>query len=211
MRILRAAVGVFMWFLCIGSIFCVFDADEPIAFALIAATTGFCGYILCFKKESERESQNQRGLSNDEAQYKPLSCDTWHVNGLPIAENVRCAITQGPDEFVFLSGNMRFELEKSKIVDMCIKTDTEIQQQYVSSIGGAVAGACLFGPVGAIIGGRAKKKKVKNEVHSYLIITYQSDSEIKYIGFEICSHILAANQFVDDFRKSHATTTTYKL
>lgn len=44
---------------------------------------------------------------------------------------------------------------------MCIKTDKEIQQQYVSSVGGAVGGAVLFGPLGAITGGRAKKKTVK--------------------------------------------------
>ncbi|MEH2944892.1 hypothetical protein VSQ32_19130 [Lachnospiraceae bacterium KK002] len=56
---------------------------------------------------------------------------------------------------------MNFELEKSKITDMCIKTDKEIQQQYVSSVGGAVGGAVLFGPLGAITGGRAKKKTVK--------------------------------------------------
>lgn len=65
------------------------------------------------------------------------------------------------DRYIFTSGTMNFELEKSKITDMCIKTDKEIQQQYVSSVGGAVGGAVLFGPLGAITGGRAKKKTVK--------------------------------------------------
>ncbi len=53
------------------------------------------------------------------------------------------------DRYIFTSGTMNFELEKSKITDMCIKTDKEIQQQYVSSVGGAVGGAVLFGPLGA--------------------------------------------------------------
>ena len=48
------------------------------------------------------------------------------------------------DRYIFTSGTMNFELEKSKITDMCIKTDKEIQQQYVS-----VGGAVLFGPLGA--------------------------------------------------------------
>ena len=106
---------------------------------------------------------------------------------------------------------MHFELDKSKITDMCIKTDREIQQQYVSSVGGAVGGAVLFGPVGAIIGGRSKKKTVKNEVHNYLIITYQSP-DIKYIGFETIGYALAsANLYVEDFKSKHTSESTYQL
>ena len=37
--------------------------------------------------------------------------------------------------------------------------------------------------MGAIIGGRAKTKKVKTVI-KYLIITYLSNDEVKYIGFE---------------------------
>lgn len=106
---------------------------------------------------------------------------------------------------------MKFELEKNKITDMCIKTDREIEQQYVSSVGGAVGGAVLFGAVGAIIGGRAKKKTVKNEIHNYFIITYQSP-DIKYIGFEPIGYATAsANLYIDEFKKNHISETTVQL
>lgn len=106
---------------------------------------------------------------------------------------------------------MNFELEKLKITDMCIKTDVEIQQQYVSSVGGAVGGAILFGALGAMIGGRAKKKVVNRKMRHYLIITYQSD-EIKYIGFDINYAMRSAKSYIEDFKNNYNnTTSTYQL
>lgn len=139
-----------------------------------------------------------------------LKCTMKHVNGLPIAENINCDVTATDDKFIFSSGVMKFELEKSKIIDMCINTDRELQQQYVSSVGGTIAGGVLFGPLGAIIGGRAKKKKVKNEVHNYFIITYQSDG-IKYIGFEVGFNMASANKFISEFKSSHMEQQTISL
>lgn len=153
------------------------------------------------QKKSERMNKYQDSLK---------ICTMKHVNGLPIAENVNCKITSTDDKFVFSSGTMNFELDKSKITDMCIKTDTEIQQQYISSVGGAVGGAVLFGPLGAMIGGRAKKKTIKNEVHRYLIITYQSP-EIKYIGFEIGFNMAFANAYINEFKNKHISESTYQL
>ena len=74
-------------------------------------------------------------------------------------------------------------METSKLLDVSVMTQTEIQKQYVSSVGGAVAGAVLLGPIGAIIGGRATKKTVNN-TSKYLVITYISDEETKYIVFD---------------------------
>lgn len=133
-----------------------------------------------------------------------------HVNGLPIAENINCNVTATDDKFIFSSGVMKFELEKVKITDMCINTDRELQQQYVSSVGGTIAGAVLFGPLGAIIGGRAKKKKVKDEVHNYFIITYQSDG-IKYIVFEVGFITASANKFISEFKSSHKEQQTQNI
>lgn len=160
------------------------------------------------KRKGKRQRKKEERLANYNERLK--TCTMKHVNGLPIAENVNCEITSRDNKFIFSSGAMNFELEKSKITDMCIKTDKEIQQQYVSSVGGAVGGAVLFGPIGAMIGGRTKKKTVKNETHNYLIITYQS-SEIKYIGFEIGLSMASANAYINEFKNSHISGTTYKL
>lgn len=126
-----------------------------------------------------------------------------HVNGLPIAEDVACNVSSLPDKFEIVANGTTFNLDKSRITDVCMKTDVEIQQQYVSSVGGAIGGAVLFGPLGAVIGGRAKKKKTRN-VTQYLIITYTKDDEIKYIGFEVGQNFWQAGKMVDEFRMNNA-------
>ena len=63
-----------------------------------------------------------------------------HVNGLPIAENLICEIFSYPDRIEFKSGTTSIKLAREKITDACIKTDTEIQKQMVSSIGGRSCG-----------------------------------------------------------------------
>lgn len=107
-----------------------------------------------------------------------------HFDGLPIAENTICKILSYADKYEFVANGLSFNLQKDRITDICIKTDVEIQKQAVSSIGGAVAGAVLLGPLGAIIGGRAKDRKVKTTT-KYLIITYLKDEEVKILCFVI--------------------------
>lgn len=128
-----------------------------------------------------------------------------HVNGLPIPENVLCEVFSYPDRINFKSGTTEIKLPKEKITDISIKTDTEIQQQLVSSAGGAIAGAMLFGSLGAIIGGRVKTKKVKTTTN-YLIITYKSENELKYIGFDIQNNPPSADKLVKEFQKSNSAS-----
>ncbi|MCQ2021165.1 hypothetical protein [Clostridium butyricum] len=107
-----------------------------------------------------------------------------HVNGLPIAENTLCQIYYTDDNLFIDGSGQSFNLSNEKISAIEIKTDVEIQKQYVSSVAGGITGAIVFGPLGALIGGRVKEKKIKNTTR-YLIITYTSDNEIKYLGFDI--------------------------
>lgn len=127
-----------------------------------------------------------------------------HVDGLPIAENTLCEVFSFPDRIEFKSGTTQIKLPKEKITDMCIKTDTDIQNQAVSSVGSAVAGAMIFGTLGAVIGGRTKTKKVKT-VTNYLIITYNSDGALKYLGFDTKNNPQSAGKLVDEFKKNSTT------
>ena len=68
-----------------------------------------------------------------------------HVNGLPIPENILCEVFSYPDRIDFKSGSTEITLARTKIMDIFIKTDTEIRKQLVSSAGGAAAGAMLSG------------------------------------------------------------------
>lgn len=145
------------------------------------------------KSKSRKESINQSGLMMYTAFH--------HVNGLPIAENLLCEIRSYADRIDFKAGTTNIKLPRQKITDMCIKTDTEIQKQAVSSVGGAIAGGVMFGPLGAIIGGRAKNKKVKTTTQ-YLIITYTGEQgELKYIGFDIKNDFLSANKLIKEFHR----------
>lgn len=124
-----------------------------------------------------------------------------HVNGLPIAENLLCEIKSYRDRLDFKAGTTNIKLPREKITDMCIKTDTEIQNQAVSSVGGAIAGGVMFGTLGAIIGGRVKTKKVKT-ITQYLIITYIGElGELKYIGFDIKNNSQSASKLVKEFHE----------
>lgn len=108
------------------------------------------------KKQNEikekRQEMKKAGLTL-EAQLK-------HIKGLPVSESQICNVYSLPEKYVIEASGLTFNLEKNRVTDVCIKTQTEISKQAVSSIGGAVAGAVLFGPLGAIIGGRAKDRKV---------------------------------------------------
>jgi hypothetical protein len=122
-----------------------------------------------------------------------------HVAGLPAAEGVLFYLYLGKDKVIFERNEITYNLSFDKIRDVTIKTDIEIQKAYVSSIGGAVGGAVLFGPLGAMIGGRAKQKENKT-INNYLIFTYDKDNNIDFITFDVTG-IFKAQKFVEFFRK----------
>lgn len=124
-----------------------------------------------------------------------------HVNGLPVAENLLCEVFSYPDRIEFKAGTTNIKLAREKITDMCIKSDTEIQNQVVSSVGGAIAGGIMFGALGAAIGGRAKNKKVKT-ITQYLIISYTNNQgELVYIGFDTKNNPPSAEKLVKEFQE----------
>lgn len=139
------------------------------------------------KKKKEEKQKKKAELKQKIQENKKLEerrITGKHQAGLPIAQDAVCRITNMDDEFQISGGGNNFVLQKDKISEISVMTDTEIQKQYVSSIGGAVAGGVVFGPLGAIVGGRAKEKKTKTKTY-YLIFTYVSDNEVRYMSFEI--------------------------
>lgn len=140
-------------------------------------------------KENKKEQKRRAEMSKKEAARKAEK-GYWdygtfkHTAGLPLAEGVECRVEYYNNKIDFMASGTSFSLSFDKVSDIVVKTDREIQKSYVSSAGGAVLGGYLFGPVGAMIGGRAKEKTSTVVTH-YLIITYISDNEIKYIGLEI--------------------------
>lgn len=147
-----------------------------------------------------------------ELKTKGLTFHTYfsHLNGLPIAEGTMCEFFSYPDRYEFKVNKTDIKLPKDRITDVCVKTDVEIQQQYVSSAGGAIGGAIMFGAVGALIGGRAKKKQIKTVEH-FLIITYTKDDEIKHIGFNVTNDVMQAGKVVAEFKKENSAVQAQSI
>ncbi|MCI8949839.1 MAG: hypothetical protein HFG49_07310 [Lachnospiraceae bacterium] len=154
--------------------------------------------VLMIRKSRKRAKANRESIR----QSGILSYTAFHhVDGLQIPENTLCEIKSFSDRIEFKAGTTSIKLSREKITDMSIKTDVEIQKQTVSSVGGAIAGSVMFGTLGAIIGGRAKNKKVKTTTQ-YLIITYTGEQgDLKYIGFDIKNNPPSASKLVKEFRE----------
>ncbi len=155
---------------------------------------------LTFKVKQLDENVEKRKAKELKGEYN-LKIVTNHVTGLPFAENIPVEVFSFNDRYEFNAQGSVINLEKIKVTDVCLKTDKEIQTQYASSVGGAVGGAVLFGPLGAVIGGRAKKKNTTTFTN-LLIFTYESDGELKYIGFDVTGNAFKAQKFIDEFKQS---------
>lgn len=159
--------------------------------------------IVVFVIMAIRASKNAKRQKRCEKELKAhgMSIHTAfkHIYGLPIAANMVCEIFSYPDRIEFKSGTINIILQRNKITNMYIKADTKIQERTVSSAGGAIAGAVMFGPMGAYIGGRPKIKRTKNKTQ-YLIITYTGEKgESKYINFDISADTFSAPKLVKEF------------
>lgn len=151
--------------------------------------------FFCFKQAITLSKSKNK--TTDSKITKPVIGMYKHTTGLSLPEGASCKLYIHDEKIMIESNGIKFNLYKNKILNVCIKTETEIQKQYVSSVGSAIAGGTLFGPLGAIIGGRVKEKKSKSTTR-YLIYTYEKDNEIDYIAFDILNGI-NSHKFVSDF------------
>lgn len=167
--------------------------------------------VFCFKMavvtsrakkvhEVQRKTKNEERQKHMEALGASLVIQADHMAGLPLGQGAKCDIYLCEEKVVFQKDANTFNLYFDKVLDVTTKTDVEIQKQYVSSVGGAVGGAVLFGPLGAIVGGRAKEKKSKTE-NTYLIYTYEKDGNVDYISFEVTGNLdQRIKSFVEHFK-----------
>ncbi len=185
------------------------------------AVIGLLGIIVLFiivsivrsskKKKTRRKLEMQQREMELQSQGITIISKMKYIDGLPIVTGTECELVSFIDKITLKVSGTEFNLDKSKLTDVCIKTDTEIQKQYVSSVGGAVGGAILFGGLGAVVGGRAKEKKT-TAITKYLIFTYSNNNEIKYVSFQIFpENIMSANKFVEEFKSTGRTSTIVNL
>lgn len=121
-----------------------------------------------------------------------------HMTGLPLAQGVVCSVLFNDDHVVISGSGHEFRLAYNKITDLQMVSNVEIQKSYVSSVGGAVGGALMFGTLGAMVGGRAKER-TSNVTEYYFVITYNSNDEIEFISMHIAD-TLKANKVISRYR-----------
>lgn len=170
--------------------------------------------IIVLKIQKQNRKQNkiakEEKLESLKSQGVTQNVTLKHMIGLPVPEGFECEISSYPTKISISGNGMQFNLDKNKLIDVCVKTDVEIQNQYVSSVGGAVGGAILFGGLGAMIGGRAKLKQSRT-VSKYLIFSYSKDNNINYISFDVLNYLPQAMKFVDEFKEIPKNDTVIEL
>lgn len=197
---IRKIIGLFLFMTGVVGIIGSKDETETLVFAIVLTIIGFILFLSKVKTNEEKNQNNENDKKKMETVIYKL--DTEHQYGLPISTGVTCTVLYDIDKFTFIGGGNTFNLAFNKITDVCIKTDTEIQKHYVSSIGGAVAGGVILGPLGAIVGGRAKEKKTSTST-DYLIFTYLKNGEINYISFNVTNNWAKVDNIVNKVKKNN--------
>lgn len=149
------------------------------------------------KKQGKQLRQNKINELNSQ-----LDGEFFHTVGLSLPEKAKCHVYLCNDKIVIEGNGITFNLSRNKITDISLKTDKEISKAYVSSSGGAVGGALLFGPLGALIGGRVKEKKDITTT-TYLIFTYDKEGHPEYIAFDVGVNAIKAIKFTEYFIKNN--------
>lgn len=180
-----------------------------IILALLLLFVIFCFYMVIQTSKNKKQGKKEIKQGIDDKNTS-LFTTLYHTAGLPIPENTLCKIYSYPNKYVIEANGQSFNLNKEKVTGLNMKTDVDIHNSYVSSAGGAVGGAMVFGPVGALIGGRVKQKTDRT-VHTYLIFTYQKGNDIDYIAFE-ATYNKTAPLFTAEFTGTHkGLTNTVEL
>lgn len=160
-------------------------------------------------KDRERAIKKEQDKIKEKERLDSLgflsSASLTHESGLPIAEKILCKLTYYKDKITIEGSGTTFNLQTDKLIDIAIKTTTEIENFYTSSVGGAIGGAVLLGPLGAVIGGRAKKKQTTKR-ENFLVITYEKEDGINFVVFNTDKGPFDAQKFVNIFKETGIKT-----
>lgn len=154
--------------------------DEPSALLLTIVFSALAGLLISHLPEFKARKKYGKECF---VAYAKLE----HTYGLNFPQGAKVETIFLRDRILFSAHNQELSLSDSKLVDVSVMKLMDIQKQYVSSSGGAIAGAMIAGPLGAMVGGRTKARNVKSK-SKYLVIAYKDtpdSQETKHITFDI--------------------------
>ena len=226
-RILLTISAVLASFLVTFLLLMLFVGEEPSDFLIVFILVSLLAVpiltgILVYKKVSVRRtphvSEGTPAPGDPYPEAAPTQVSTRKKRGsfvfrgklqlvsglMGLPQGSICKVRYTSDYIRFLVSGQEFTLDADNMLDVSIMTPMEIQKQYVSSIGGAVAGSMVMGAIGlgalgAIIGGSASQKTIRMK-RKYLVITYLSNSETKYLVFDLTAKPQFGRQLCAKFR-----------
>jgi len=115
-----------------------------------------------------------------------------HFSGLPIASGAKIELFIGNDKITFKKDGQEISLDRSKVISVDYVQGKDANNQAMA---GAVAGSMIGGVSGAFLGSMLAKEY-------YLIFTYKSEGEIKFISLSTGGSNLPINKIISDFKSS---------
>lgn len=205
-KAIKIIIAVILWLFALLIIIGGAADREPgiVVFGIIFALIGLklSGLL---PKDKERAKIKEEEKIREKERLEEMgfleSVNLTLESGLSIPEKTLCKLTYYKDRIIIEGSGVTYNLPTNKLIDINIKTNTEIETFYNSSIAGAVGGALVLGPLGAIIGGRKKKKEIRKTEY-FLVITYDKDDEVNFIVFNIDNNPLKVNKIVKIFKES---------
>lgn len=191
MRVFKRVAAVFFFVACLISVLVIItepdSASGQIAPAVITFLVGALFWRSSNKTPKPREAK---------APYAPELSGMLHVEGLPLAEKTNCHLAIVNDQLVISGGGTELTVNLSQIGAAEVKTDVEIAHYVTSSAVKGIAGGLIFGPLGLVIGSRAKSKE-KRTATPYLIINYtSSDNVLSAMMFDASLNSFGLNKFL---------------
>lgn len=115
---------------------------------------------------------------------------------LSLEEELNCVVVQT------VKNNLpKVNLDLEKIVAVDIIHERDVIEANKSTVGRAMVGGIVLGPLGAIIGGISGVGTKKNtKLRDFLVINYKSQNEIKALSFEMVKITLNVPKFINTLR-----------
>lgn len=171
------------------------DGIGSVVFTLIVSVVLLCAAIPSLQSV---QFSNGKKRAFDKGDFV-FSGKMKYAGGLNLPVNAVCNVHCLRSEMIIESNGQDFHLPSDKLISVSIMKNTEMKRQYVSSPGGAIAGAIIAGPLGALIGGGVSKRNIRLKSR-YLVIAYESKERIEYILFDATYNASVANRLNKHYR-----------
>lgn len=116
-----------------------------------------------------------------------------HIEGLPIVGGVMVDVYYTPNKIIFIKDQQEIMVNTEKVKSVDVATGKDIKSQQAT---GAIAGNLILGGLtGALVGSLIATS-------TYLIITYESNDEVKSIILDTAASGTFALNVQKDFKKN---------